>query len=1316
MDSTARGRLLDAVQEYLTIHPSATFADLPWKAITNKVNRDCSTCYSVHDVEAEWKSLLQHGGAIAAPPPAPPAPPAPPSSAHAYDHAPPSTQRPGDHRPLDGQPGATTTTVEDLPASSRSGRDRDRSRAPDIRNRSSSRLSRSRSRAPAGRSHSSSRLRARSSSSSRFPLFDDDSPCVSGKRLFWTEKMSLELLNHHLTALQGEPEPMEFLLARLKAGNVKGISGQQATKKLSDLRSKYLKNNRTREKPNLWEKMGEVFRRELELQAQGTAAREGSRERSQSAAREASLERSQLATRARHDMSEDFETQPRPSKRLRSVSRSRHPKPPAAQLLTVERSSLEIESQNPSQSQPGPVVSSKPPAAKPKLLLERLDAIERDIRELKQQVHGRLHTIELEIKERLTREIELRQKQQDGRQARATERVERMVKELLAATKKMPTCEDYEELRTMLEEEVNRRLTKKNATSSGSDRRTNNHDAALEEMRKEGGPIKCCGYVIGPQRYSRPSTFQFRIAMLGFWKDLNAFAWISALLILASPVSAASDRLGSDACTVILKKNNVFKAEEALRCLSPFKVDRTYRTEQITALKGYLNVYPYLHLQKTAPTNIDAMKELDAIANNDSIQLEIEFHANVSFLLNRFRDPHATYTSACFNNIVYRQPWSLEAVHPLDKPNAPPRIFVRGPVTDGFNDKDLANKVLLFFMINSGVDIRSYRGWEVAEINGKSAYDAIRNYSDTYIRTSRDPNTRFNVALLQSQYSNDGKLVLREGEFVKTNVFPWGWELAKTYKLVNPRNGQSKVVTAPWMGVWKNDDVKSMFQYYKDYCTVGGSNVKQRITDGDTMEEEKSNLDDLVLDSRIGEEAADVDLNPGLDDVVLDSPRPIGINEIWEYLGARNALRRPHGKLHRRGDNSRVVEEATDANLNPDLDDVVLDSPRHIDINEIWKYLAVRNARRRPHGKLHRRGDISIDWFTAPENPSLLRHQLDPVFKTPYLSAYVLEDGNVGVLKLGTFSFDRDDENITKIHLPQGRQALQTLVDRKVKKVILDLSGNGGGLVDAAIYFLNALFPAAKPPRFDIRLSKEHAFLLTVGKHLDENLFNLKDDVIDTTRTLGTTDQYSMLDRKHINLISRGGIREPYSGPFEYNSTTPQEPFRHSWSSKDVVVLTNGHCGSACALLSRALRNSAHVRHYVYGGFTHTPFQPSSFEGGCVETMRGLLNATTAVLSYAQSHRIPVPRDAVFPKPFKLPVEDSKMLVWESYSAHGGNVATPDEFVYQPADGYVRVERPAEIVTVWRELARMVGAEEARGVGEVEREGKEDEAARRWGV
>ncbi|KAJ3101937.1 hypothetical protein HDU96_009810 [Phlyctochytrium bullatum] len=757
--------------------------------------------------------------------------------------------------------------------------------------------------------------------------------------------------------------------------------------------------------------------------------------------------------------------------------------------------------------------------------------------------------------------------------------------------------------------------------------------------------------------------------MLGFLKAFVACACVSAPLI-ASPVAAAVPAVGRapDLCFAgTFKQNNVFRAEEALHCLSIFKVDRTYRTQQITALKGYLNLYPYLHLQKTGPNGVDVMKELDRIANDNSIQLEVEFHTNVSFLLNRFRDSHAVYTSACFNNIVYRQPWSLEAVHQLDKPSATPRIFVRGPITDSVNDKELADKIVQFYVANSKTDIRSYRGWEVTEINGKSAYDSVRNFSDTYSRESRDPNSRFNAALLQSYYSKDGRLVLQDGEFVRTNVFPWGWEFKKIYKLVNPKTGQIKVVTAPWVGEWRDADVQSMMHYYKNYCEHGGSHIRTRIAEAETAEKERSIFDDVQRDdSGLGVDRADTDLNvDSADGDNLDSKDESA--KDWESLFSSKLVRRSRGKL------------------------------------------------------LRRQAVKSVDWFQAPEDPSQLRIQLAPAYTAPYVSSYVLEDSNVGVFKLGTFSLDDVSFDSHNTYLKQITEALQKLVDSKVKKVILDFSGNGGGMIINAIYLLKALFPEAKFPRFDMRLSKEMSFLLTVGKNINGSLFNLKSEVntiINTTRTLDSDDPYSMLDKKSINMISRGGVREPYTGPFELNPTTMPKFFEHPWRAKDIIFLSNGLCGSTCALLSRALRNSAKVRHYVYGGFSRKPFQPSSYEGGRVNQLSKLLNATTEVLEYAKAHRIPIPADAVFPKPFKLPVEDSQILMSVSYSTHGGNVATPDEFVYHPADGYVQVERPAEIVTVWRELARMLaamGENVPAAAGEVER-AVQEEAARRWGL
>ncbi|KAJ3114737.1 hypothetical protein HDU96_001736 [Phlyctochytrium bullatum] len=734
------------------------------------------------------------------------------------------------------------------------------------------------------------------------------------------------------------------------------------------------------------------------------------------------------------------------------------------------------------------------------------------------------------------------------------------------------------------------------------------------------------------------------------WTALAVLTCAAAILVAASPTPPPPASV-TDPCAVILKKQYVFSAKAALKCLEQFKIDKATRIKQAQALKGYLNLYPYLHLLKSV--NVDAIKELDEIANDDSIKAEIEFHARVSHLLILFRDPHAVYTSACFNNIVYRQPWSLEAVHLLDKPNERPRIFIRGPISDSLQG-DLApaftKRYIEFYKAAADIDIRKYRGWEVIEINGNSAYSAIRYFSDQYSRIARDPNSRFNAALARHRYNRQGQLVLEDGDFVLTTDFPWEWETEKTYKLWNPKTNVTKVLTVPWMGQWYQADVLSSKQYYKDFCTVGGKQVTvERSLTPEQIYEVNGHADDEAPAVEAAERAT---FDPDSDLDVKGSKLHLRVESTDDGTKDDDSKwgEQPATKLVRRDDDS--ILENLENTTAPDEED-------------------------------KRRNSIDY-WQTAPEWPCQVRHQVKPVYFAPYVSSYVIAGGKVGVFKLQTFSFNHKFEDAAKVYFPQVLQALTTLRDYKVQKVILDFSGNGGGFMRFGVILLKLLFNDARYPRFDIRLSKEQYFLLTVGKNIKDNLFNFGGNA---TRTLGARDPNAVFDKKNINIITRGGVREPYSAPFEFNPLEIPKIFNHTWKAKDFAVLSDGTCGSTCGLLSRALRNSAKVNHYVYGGFTRKPFQPSAFEAGNVISLNKLIAGTAEVLQYARTKRIAPPQDALFPQPFPLPVEDSQMLMWESYSSHGGNVSTPDEYIYTPADYYIQVERPAEIVTVWEKLA-----------------------------
>ncbi|KAJ3203100.1 hypothetical protein HDU67_010393 [Dinochytrium kinnereticum] len=143
----------------------------------------------------------------------------------------------------------------------------------------------------------------------------------------------------------------------------------------------------------------------------------------------------------------------------------------------------------------------------------------------------------------------------------------------------------------------------------------------------------------------------------------------------------------------------------------------------------------------------------------------------------------------------------------------------------------------------------------------------------------------------------------------------------------------------------------------------------------------------------------------------------------------------------------------------------------------------------------------------------------------------------------------------------------------------------------------------------------------------------------------------------------------------------------------------------------RSLRKEFGVRDFVYGGF-HSgegesdvkAFQATTFEGGSVLEFETILKSVQEIQNLTSHHdeaegllnatdpspqRLSPPPTLTLPQPFPLPVA-GQMLHWESYSTHGGNVTTPDEFVRRAADAHLFVEDPTDVVAVWRAASEML--------------------------
>ncbi|KAG0350409.1 hypothetical protein BC939DRAFT_489410 [Gamsiella multidivaricata] len=202
--------------------------------------------------------------------------------------------------------------------------------------------------------------------------------------------------------------------------------------------------------------------------------------------------------------------------------------------------------------------------------------------------------------------------------------------------------------------------------------------------------------------------------------------------------------------------------------------------------------------------------------------------------------------------------------------------------------------------------------------------------------------------------------------------------------------------------------------------------------------------------------------------------------------------------------------------------------------------------------------------------------------------------------------FDFDTEDYTDVI--KGFQKLQ---DQGCKKLILDMTNNGGGSVDFAYFINQLLFPDAKPYFVqDIRdnqLAQAAAKQAVKHKHTD-SIFDARN--FNSMATRKPFKDASMFT-KGVNQ-KRGGSTATY---------TQRNFFPHSWpflplakgkqlkfKAENMAIVSNGFCGSACTMIATRFALTQSVKTYAIGGLAKRPLSYFSFPGGFVMENGQIIN------------------------------------------------------------------------------------------------------------
>ncbi|CAG8771039.1 18599_t:CDS:2, partial [Dentiscutata erythropus] len=258
---------------------------------------------------------------------------------------------------------------------------------------------------------------------------------------------------------------------------------------------------------------------------------------------------------------------------------------------------------------------------------------------------------------------------------------------------------------------------------------------------------------------------------------------------------------------------------------------------------------------------------------------------------------------------------------------------------------------------------------------------------------------------------------------------------------------------------------------------------------------------------------------------------------------------------------------------------------------------------------------------------------------------YLVNNGTVGVAVI------TQENEKSNIFLADGLDKLNKL---GAKKLILDMSNNIGGDVSVAIFTNLLLFRSQEQPNIFPTSIKINNYTIPVI----EEKFKTHSDDFDVYNPYSYLSFPSGEPFKNANDFI--GSRTNLSSSLHLDILSPNDkkllnstsPFR--WTSKDIIILTNGFCISTCALITSFLSKFHNVKTISVGGLLDTPMSFSTFPGG-----------------YATSENV-IAGSAGDTKFFDLPKE-MNTLFFAVIKAHdfdkNSNTATGVlEYLFKPAD------------------------------------------------
>jgi hypothetical protein len=259
-------------------------------------------------------------------------------------------------------------------------------------------------------------------------------------------------------------------------------------------------------------------------------------------------------------------------------------------------------------------------------------------------------------------------------------------------------------------------------------------------------------------------------------------------------------------------------------------------------------------------------------------------------------------------------------------------------------------------------------------------------------------------------------------------------------------------------------------------------------------------------------------------------------------------------------------------------------------------------------------------------------------------------DSDTMVLRIT--SFEPQDSNDAFLNTIE--EGIKYAQDNGLTQLIIDLRGNGGGDICLGYQVLHRLMEEDHPEgRYDVIHSEISTAAFYAGVGLPPSYFLVSPQWWDDEQG-NTYYNISWYDPGQTHI--RGGVKGQYSERVYHACDYVKEDLKYKF--KGILVVSDGTCGSTCAVFSSHLDEVDNIDTVAVGGLYNTPTSYMSFPGGEVIGLNDVIQLLQA---------LNVANNPAAPKPF-VTSADLRYTFLEIYPwSTKDPVNTPLEFVWKPA-------------------------------------------------